>query len=274
MRILLLKVFTHLSIKRKILILLFLLENILNCLCADNSWCDPQLCGNKTDVHHIACENDGKFKEGCSDDATDIDISNYKQVFLDEHNKRRNLIASGEVTGYDSAARMATVLWDDDLEYLGRLNLHTCKLDHDECNHTFKYRNVGQNLCAISKFKTEEVDIKNIIEEAVTMWFDEYKLINKSFVEKFTGSGNFETYGHFLEMAVERNTFIGCAIMRFTRSDHTEFHIFHVVCNYSSTYAVDTPVYKAGEPASDCKSGKNPQYPALCSEKEEVDPNY
>ncbi|XP_065370339.1 antigen 5 like allergen Cul n 1-like [Calliphora vicina] len=262
------------AVNRKIFILLVLFENILNCLSNEDLWCDPQLCGNSTTVRHIACENDGSFNRRCSSDATDIDITNFKQLFLDEHNKRRNLIASGQLTGYEPAARMATVLWDDELEYLGVLNLHTCKLDHDDCNHTKRYRSVGQNLCAISRLKSDEVNITILIDEAVSLWFNEYKVIDKSYVKAFKGTGNFESYGHFAEMIVERVSKIGCAIMRFTRPDYPQLHIFHVVCNYSSAYAQDAPLYRTGDPGRDCKTGKNPRFPALCSEKEKFDPNY
>jgi len=75
-------------------------------------------------------------------------------------------------------------------------------------------------------------------------------------------------------MAVDRNTHVGCAIIRFTRPDYPYVYIYNIACNYASVYALDTPVYEIGYPASGCKTGKNPVYPGLCSTREKIDPNY
>lgn len=83
-----------------------------------------------------------------------------------------------------------------------------------------------------------------------------------------------EDYGHFAEMMVDRNSRIGCSIMRFTRPDYPYVYIYNVVCNYASIYALDAPVYVKGRPASRCTTGKNPFYPGLCSTREQYSPNY
>lgn len=41
-----------------------------------------------------------------------------------------------------------------------------------------------------------------------------------------------------------------------------------LACDYSRTNLNDGKVYVAGETASECKSGKNARFPALCSENE------
>lgn len=75
-------------------------------------------------------------------------------------------------------------------------------------------------------------------------------------------------------MIVDRITHVGCAIMRFTRPDYPHVYVYNVVCNYSSVYALGAPLYKVGYPAIGCKTGRNPRFPALCSEREYFDPNY
>lgn len=75
-------------------------------------------------------------------------------------------------------------------------------------------------------------------------------------------------------MIVDRITHVGCAIMRFTRPDYPHVYVYNVVCNYSSVYALGAPLYKTGYPAFACKTGRNPRFPALCSEREQFDPNY
>ena len=41
-----------------------------------------------------------------------------------------------------------------------------------------------------------------------------------------------------------------------------------MACNYAYTNMIDMPVYRDGEPASKCKTGKNKKYKALCSLRE------
>lgn len=75
-------------------------------------------------------------------------------------------------------------------------------------------------------------------------------------------------------MVLDRNTHVGCSMIRFTRPQYPHIYIVNIACNYASLYALDVPIYKAGNPASKCKTGRNPFYPGLCSEHERVNPNY
>ncbi|XP_061402291.1 antigen 5 like allergen Cul n 1-like [Musca vetustissima] len=259
----------------KMLLLLVLLPLQLSSVWCQLSWCNPELCNDRTDVKHIACENYGFFAPRCQPDATMIDINPYRHVFVDEHNKRRNLIASGQLPGYYPASRMATMVWDEELQYLAALNVRTCILDHDDCYHTYRFKNCGQNLCAISRLKYDALNVTSLIDETIRLWFDnEHHLVDSSYVTAFRVAHHFEDYGHFTEMIVDRNIRLGCAIMQYTRPDYPYVHVYHVVCNYASVYALGAPLYNVGRPGSGCITGVNPRYPALCSVKEYFDPNY
>lgn len=83
-----------------------------------------------------------------------------------------------------------------------------------------------------------------------------------------------ESYGHFAEIIVDRNTHMGSSILRFTPSFFEYVYVYHVVCNYASVYAIDVPLYQSGKPAENCQTGSHPKYPALCSLNEPFDPNY
>ncbi|XP_017462365.1 PREDICTED: uncharacterized protein LOC108355741, partial [Rhagoletis zephyria] len=71
------------------------------------SWCDSSLC--EKGVRHLACRNNGTFAKRCAADAIELDISDYKDQFVHEHNKRRNFLALGLLPGYFPASRMATM---------------------------------------------------------------------------------------------------------------------------------------------------------------------
>lgn len=73
---------------------------------------------------------------------------------------------------------------------------------------------------------------------------------------------------------MDRNTHMGCSMIRYTHPDYTYLYIYNLSCDYASIYALEVPVYQAGEPASGCETGPNPKYPALCSTREEFNPNF
>ncbi|XP_067632564.1 venom allergen-1 [Eurosta solidaginis] len=239
---------------------------------AHYSWCDPNLCDEG--VKHLACRNNGNFARRCAPDAIELDISAYKGQFVHEHNKRRNYLALGLLPGYYPASRMATMVWDGELQYLASLNLRTCILDHDSCHKTYRFQYSGQNLCGVVRNRNQNVNVSGIIEEVMGLWFNEYPLIDSSYIRKFRVTKYFEDYGHFAEIAVDRNTHVGCGIIRFTRPDVPYVYIYNMVCNYASIYALDTPVYTVGQPATRCLTGRNPYYPGLCSINEPINPNY
>ncbi|EDW72384.2 uncharacterized protein Dwil_GK20747 [Drosophila willistoni] len=256
----------------QLLIIIFTFLAIKSCISQPLSWCDPALCSPGTT--HVACNNNGEFNENCSPDAAMINMKPYRDFILHEHNKRRNFIASGSLPGYYPAARMATMIWDEELEYLATLNLKTCNLDHDDCHNSYRFRNLGQNLSGVDRFRNWPMNVTNLIEQSMGLWFGEYDVIDNSYITNFRVVNDLEKYGHFVETVVDRNTHVGCAMMRFTRPDYPFLYIYNTACNYASVYAIGVPVYKVGEPASECKTGSNPSYPALCSAKEVFNPNY
>lgn len=83
---------------------------------------------------------------------------------------------------------------------------------------------------------------------------------------------NPRTIGHFTIVANDRNMAIGCAVSNYVNKDG--FNTFLVACNYATTNFEGAPVYSAcSEAASECTTGTNPDYPALCSEDEDIDYN-
>lgn len=63
-------------------------------------------------------------------------------------------------------------------------------------------------------------------------------------------------------------------MIRYTHREYPFLYIYNLACDYASIYALDVPIYLAGEPASGCETGPNPKYPALCSTREVYNPNY
>lgn len=42
-------------------------------------------------------------------------------------------------------------------------------------------------------------------------------------------------------------------------------HQYYLVCNYGVTSSMHRKIYATGPPGSDCKTGRDPKYPDLCS---------
>ncbi|XP_067634348.1 venom allergen-1-like [Eurosta solidaginis] len=236
------------------------------------NWCDPALCPNGK--WHIACNNNGRFRKNCPADAMLYDLRRYHEHILHEHNKRRNFVALGKLPGYYPAARMATMVWDEELAYLASLNLKVCYVEHDDCNNSYRFPSVGQNLSGVDRQSDLEANVEDIMAMSMGLWFGEYSLINSNYISSFRVAWNFEKYGHFAEMMIDRNTHVGCAMSRYTHPTYPFLYIYNTACNYASKYALDTPIYRVGKPASECITGPNPHYPGLCSKREKYNPNY
>lgn len=75
-------------------------------------YCEPGLCASNK--KHIACGNKGKFGQSCTSDAHVVELDDYyKRLILYMHNLHRNTIAMGKTPGYQPAARMGALQWDD-----------------------------------------------------------------------------------------------------------------------------------------------------------------
>lgn len=78
--------------------------------------------------------------------------------------------------------------------------------------------------------------------------------------------------GHFTQMAQDRSSQVGCGLATYKSGG---FYWNLLACNYARTNIMNQPVYVSSEVAgSECQSGKNPTYPALCGANEGVNPNY
>jgi hypothetical protein len=77
--------------------------------------------------------------------------------------------------------------------------------------------------------------------------------------------------GHFAMMVNDRASDVGCALVRFTQDD---LYNAFFVCNYGSNNHIGRPVYQSGSSCSNCVTGCNKLFTALCTADERVDPNH
>jgi hypothetical protein len=75
---------------------------------SETNYCLTSLCSG---LKHIACGNSGDFDSACPSDRKFLDLyEEHRQLILDEHNKLRNKIASGQEIGFSPASMMTTMV--------------------------------------------------------------------------------------------------------------------------------------------------------------------
>ncbi|KFB42353.1 AGAP006417-PA-like protein [Anopheles sinensis] len=186
---------------------------------------------------------------------------------LDQHNRRRSTIATGGLFSFPQARRMATIQWDNELASQAGHNARSCTFAHDRCRNTEAFRWAGQNL-AIKQFYGQTFTIEALIDEFVTMWWDEYQYTTTANIDSYPSNHVGPAIGHFTQMASDRTWKVGCAMQNWVEGGM--WITYYFVCNYSFTNIINQPVYVRGTTASGCTTGQNPQYPGLCSLNEAI----
>lgn len=161
-----------------------------------------------------------------------------------------------------------TQVWDAELAQLAALNVKQCKMKHDQCRSTFKFRDAGQNL--YNRKTTGDLETAAIvIPKAVQSWYAESSFATQSDIDKCCNSASGQTIGHFTQVVSDRSGHVGCAISAFTSPSASGlWKVNLVACNYGFTNMDDWNVYQTGKTASGCTSGVNPEFKALCSVNE------
>ncbi|XP_055913718.1 antigen 5 like allergen Cul n 1-like [Eupeodes corollae] len=240
------------------ILLLFKVASVI-CLRGNlTQFCNTNLC--KGGRVHVACNNDLKINSSCADYSEVFDLSpKIKQIILNKHNAYRNHLALGKVPNFPPATRMATMRWNDELELMAELNVKTCTGTHDSCRNTHNFKHSGQNIARRTTFK-DTITLENLeynIYHGIDRWFREHLICPRDGTVVFNEGK--KKCGHFTVMIADRNTQVGCSIMHM-KSEKTVF-----TCNYSWTNIRNAKLYIPGRAASQCKTGKNTQYPGLCS---------
>ncbi|XP_073835064.1 venom allergen-1-like [Musca autumnalis] len=247
---------------------------IVGCLIASavgNDYCSTNLC-NKG-VTHVACRNK-IFDASCPANAAFVNIdANLKAEIVRAHNEKRNLVAGGGVNGLAPACRMATMEWDDELAAVAAYNVLQCKMEHDKCRNTKTFQYAGQNLAWRSFWGQQSYS--SLFQKSFAMWYDEVKDVKMDYINYFPVGYQGPAIGHFTVMVADRNIRVGCAAATYEdlRIDGGR-QIFLIACNYATTNMLGFPIYKnCSSPATSCSSGRNPQYPNLCSKSEKYEVN-
>lgn len=146
----------------------------------DPKYCDPSLCNGQSNVH-IGCP--GVLVSSCPADAQLLNMATFKDYVVKRHNELRNSLAAGQF-GLPQAARLAEVVWDDELAYLATLNARQCKMAHDKCRSTKEFPWGGQNIAWTWGYPSDSASV----DYALNSWWDEYKQTTAQDIAKYKTS--------------------------------------------------------------------------------------
>ncbi|XP_055588385.1 antigen 5 like allergen Cul n 1-like [Uranotaenia lowii] len=249
---------------------------LLLCLVASQVSPNPEVdyCSKQRDLcrpneRHVHCDKISGYGDKCGIESCMVKKNEIiKEALLDRHNQLRSDIALGKYPGFDTAKKMSTLSWDDELALVASYNGKHCAFEHDECRATDTFKMAGQNLAirSHSSFGRGIEQYKNTKEVVVNMtqaWFDEIKDCNMEYLR--TGSGPVTgVVGHFTQIVADRCTKVGCVLVRWRHPDEGKNEVsYYLVCNYS--FGNLPPYYESGPTASECKK-VNPRYPGLCDD--------
>jgi Cysteine-rich secretory protein family len=142
------------------------------------------------------------------------------------------------------------------------MTLKLCTNQHDQCRNTESLRYVGQNIYVFGSTE-DNVTIEEVIGKAVDAWNNEVRLVKDFSMQCSTSD---PAAGHLYQLIFENVRGIGCAIRK--EPDRTYWK-YVVYCNYDYGVITDKPLYKVSNvPGSDCKLGRDPQFPNLCKNDE------
>jgi len=110
----------------------------------------------------------------------------YRDMILRLFNQLRNGLAGGKLSGFPIATRMAEVKWSDELEYLAKMNVKTCRHLYDKCRSTNLFPYAGQNIGFSSYSGPEETYAEDeLIKERVEDWFSEEQYTSLDIIQSY-----------------------------------------------------------------------------------------
>ncbi|XP_030558977.1 cysteine-rich venom protein Mr30 [Drosophila novamexicana] len=178
-----------------------------------------------------------------------------RSIILQEHNRLRQLVATGRYPGQPGAENMREIVWDDELAARAQQWADNCQFRHDP-HRTINRFTMGQNLAVIwstAPLEAEDGDFPSRIQN----WFNE--------VQKYSfGDAWSPKTGHYSQLVWGETSLVGCGFAEY--KDNIKFNKLYV-CNYGpGGNVVGYNPYEVGKPS--CATyGMKPsaRYQGLCA---------
>ena len=147
-------------------------------------------------------------------------------------------------------------------------NARQCVMQHDQCRRTQHFVYAGQNLynqCSSPTYAS----VSKVVEGSMKSWYEEYPNLPAQWLNSYgKGPQPRGQVGHFTQLVRDKAFAMGCGIVKSISHNGGTWNCYYIACNYATTNMMGSPVYEVGQMDSKCKSGMNPNYPGLCSQRE------
>ncbi|XP_026473172.1 venom allergen 5-like [Ctenocephalides felis] len=184
--------------------------------------------------------------------------SQERDSILHAHNKLRQIVAMGQVSGQPAASDMQEMEWDSELAAKAQNWADRCIYEHDHNDQRDVRRfPVGQNIATTWNSHPTAFGASPDFMSQIRAWFDEVSIY-------YMGNGYSEATGHYSQLVWGETNKVGCGYSHwYDRSQgYTKFY----VCNYGpGGNVIGYDPYTKGYP--DCKShgmSSSSKYPGLC----------
>ncbi|XP_054726634.1 venom allergen 5 isoform X2 [Anastrepha obliqua] len=161
-----------------------------------------------------------------------------REIILHEHNKLRQLVATGRYPGQPGAENMREIVWDDELAARAQQWANNCEFRHDPLR-TINRFTMGQNLAII--WSTAPLDpTDGDFPSRIQSWFNE--------VQKYSfGDAWSPKTGHYSQLVWGETSLVGCGFSEY--KDSTKYNKLYV-CNYGpGGNVVGYNPYEVGKPS-------------------------
>ncbi|SPP87900.1 uncharacterized protein LOC117589512 isoform X1 [Drosophila guanche] len=178
-----------------------------------------------------------------------------RSIILQEHNRLRQLVATGRYPGQPGAENMREIVWDEELAARAQKWADNCQFRHDP-HRTINRFTMGQNLAIIWSTAPLDADDGDF-PSRIQSWFNE--------VQKYSfGDAWSPKTGHYSQLVWGETSLVGCGYAEY--KDASKYNKLYV-CNYGpGGNVVGFNPYEVGKPACSTYGMKpSSKYQGLCA---------
>ncbi|KAH8243653.1 hypothetical protein KR032_009165, partial [Drosophila birchii] len=178
-----------------------------------------------------------------------------RSIILQEHNRLRQIVATGRYPGQPGAENMREIVWDEELAARAQKWADNCQFRHDP-HRTINRFTMGQNLAIIWSTVPLDADDGDF-PSRIQSWFNE--------VQKYSfGDAWSPKTGHYSQLVWGETSLVGCGYAEY--KDASKYNKLYV-CNYGpGGNVVGYNPYEVGKPSCSTYGMKpSSRYQGLCS---------
>lgn len=179
-----------------------------------------------------------------------------QQTIVYEHNKLRQSIALGQVSGQPSAANMREMVWDEGLATVAQSWADQCTVAHDHARGDGRFP-VGQNLAATWTTRSS-VSPSPDFQRQITGWYNEVHSFS------YYSTGFTAGTGHYSQLVWGDSHLVGCGYAFYY--DRSKGYTKLYVCNYGPGGNVigEKPYTSGPQSCSSYGLGTSSKFNGLC----------